>query len=77
NAFNGQRTFYSTSLEACGDRNSDGDLICVLNSAQFGNRGDSNNNENYDKRIIIKGSKGSVTVTMKAKCPSCDLDKSP
>ncbi|KAJ1929970.1 hypothetical protein IWQ60_000699 [Tieghemiomyces parasiticus] len=79
--FTGEGTYYSPSvgLGACGLQNSDSDFVAALNAPQFGSPANPNSNPLCGKKALVKGPKGSVTVTIVDKCPPCksgDLDLS-
>jgi len=70
-------------LGACGQTNTDSQLIAALNAPQFGSSpgGNPNDNTNCNKQALVQGPNGnSVTVTIVDECPGCgygSLDLSP
>lgn len=80
--FSGQATFYSPGLGACGETNTDSDMICALNYVQFDavNTPNPNNNPDCNRKINVFYQGKTITVTMVDRCPGCqdgDLDLSP
>ncbi|CAG8584452.1 5516_t:CDS:2, partial [Ambispora leptoticha] len=69
--FSGVATFYNAGLGACGITNSDSDMIAALNAPQWGNPANPNASPYCGKQAIVTGPKGSVTVTITDKCPTC------
>ncbi|KAG9300490.1 hypothetical protein G9A89_010117 [Geosiphon pyriformis] len=78
--FSGDGTYYNPGLGACGETNSEGDLIVAINKPQWGNPSNPNNNPICGKQVQVSGPKGSVIATIKDECPECaygSLDFSP
>jgi len=79
--FNGEATFYEVGLGACGETNSDSEMIAALNHAQWDAFGSmSNGNPACGKQATLNYEGKSVTVTIRDKCMGCkhgDLDLSP
>ncbi|KAL1923121.1 uncharacterized protein VTP21DRAFT_9497 [Calcarisporiella thermophila] len=76
--YNGDGTYYDVGLGACGQTNSNGEMVAALNVAQYG--GGNNGAPVCGKKAEVTGPKGKVTVTIVDKCPGCangDLDLSP
>lgn len=72
--FSGQATYYEVGLGACGQTNSDSQLVAALNSDQY-------SSSNCGRSATVTGPSGnSVTVTIVDECPGCgygSLDLSP
>lgn len=80
--FEGEATYYTPGLGACGWTNSDSDFIAALNVDQFNSFGSmSNGNPVCGKMVEISYNGGTpIQVEITDKCPGCaygDLDLSP
>ncbi|CAG8680772.1 14576_t:CDS:2 [Acaulospora morrowiae] len=80
--FTGEGTFYEIGMGACGQQNTDQDLVAALPVSMFGNS--PNNNPNLNKNCFrnatVSHNGKSVTVTIVDICQGCksgDLDLSP
>ncbi|KAG9304451.1 hypothetical protein G9A89_020014 [Geosiphon pyriformis] len=78
--FTGRATYYNPALGACGVTNTDSDLICALNSPQWGAPVNPNVHGVCGKGIMVHGPAGSVRVVVQDRCMGCPwggLDLSP
>ncbi|KAI7898881.1 RlpA-like double-psi beta-barrel-protein domain-containing protein-containing protein [Cokeromyces recurvatus] len=75
-SMSGDATYYDVGLGSCGETNSNDDMVVALSSELMGGSGSSY----CGKTINVKGSSGSVSVTVVDTCPGCgkeDVDLSP
>lgn len=69
----GSMSFYAPGLGACGNTNSDSELIAAVSASLF------DSEDVCGKSITITGDAGTTTVTVVDRCPGCgpdDLDLS-
>ncbi|THH13223.1 hypothetical protein EW146_g6970 [Bondarzewia mesenterica] len=70
----GRGTFFEVGLGACGNTNTDSDLIVALAAADYAN------GSHCGQQITITANGKTATATVEDKCPGCssgDLDMSP
>jgi len=80
--FSGDGTFYEVGLGACGQTNSDSQLVCALSFTQFdpSPNGNPNLNPNCGRQIQISSGGKSVVCTIVDRCQGCafgSVDMSP
>ncbi|EJC98557.1 uncharacterized protein FOMMEDRAFT_31615 [Fomitiporia mediterranea MF3/22] len=71
---NARITYFNASTGACGQNNTDADLVVALSQAQFGN------GEHCNQTIVATFSGKTATATVKDKCMGCganDIDLTP
>jgi predicted RNA-binding Zn-ribbon protein involved in translation (DUF1610 family) len=78
----GEATFFSIGLGACGKYNTDNDMVCAIPHGMFdpSPNGNPNLNPNCGKQMIVCRGERCVTVTIVDRCEACvpgDVDLSP
>lgn len=74
--FNGQATYYDPGVgySACGSLHPTNELVAALNAPQFDPstpNGNPNKNTLCNRLVQVRGPRGSVTLKIVDKCPSC------
>lgn len=74
--FSGRATYYNIGVgyTACGSRHNDNEYMVALNAPQFDPHtpnGNPNRNSLCNKKIQIKGPRGTVQASIVDKCPGC------